>query len=657
MRSFHRIALAAAALALATVTCGDEVETAPATGVGGAGAGGGVSCPVELVYDPLAGSLDIFPDDFFTVDDAGPTGVRVHIVPGDNLTLAPEAQGFSLVFDDLSTLDGFGTTSALYLQFTAPLDASTLAPQELSAQSDASVLLVAMPAGAPAELVPYATEVVAEAMGDPRASLIVSPLVPLAPKTRHALVVTSALRAESGCIGASATMRELLTGIADEPQLMRLSPRYNELADALASLGVPVTLADLTGAVVFTTQHTTEDSETVASAIRAAAPPSYVSAGPCTDPGGDFLLCEGSFTADDYRVDGHHIDETDLTPQASYTLLVSSYLPKTGTPPFRTILFGHGLNGDRHQAEGLAELAAPGGYAVVAIDAVKHGEHPDQPTSGLPGASVIEFFGLSLGTNPIDGRKLRDNWRQSTYDKLQLIEMLQPGLDIDGDMTADVSTAELVYLGVSLGGIMAAELLAFTPEVEVALPTVPGARVVDIIKYGQTFEFVITLLAGMATDGQIARFFPLVQSIVDRGDAGAYVGHILGDRLPGFDAASPQLLMQMVLADDTVPNSTNLFFARGLGAPHVGDALLPIGVVPIAPALPVSGNIDAAHTAGVFQYDIVYQGMGPATEPATHGNVARNPVTQVQTLHFIDTYYSGGVSEIVDPYRVLGIKP
>jgi pimeloyl-ACP methyl ester carboxylesterase len=659
MRSLLAVCLAVALVPLALASCEDDVAVAnPATGGGGVGGVGGAAptCETELIYDPLAGAVDLFPDHFFTVDDATmPTGLRVHMVPGDNIVVEPDAERFNLIFDDLSTLDGFGTTAALLLQFTAPIDPSSLPDRASSATADSSVLLIAMPANGSPELLPFDTQLLEDSPGDPHTTLIVSPLAPLAPTTEHALVVTDAIRSDSGCVAPSPSMRAMLMGAATEPELLRVTEHYAAMGTAMESLGVASPVESLVAATVFTTQHTTEDSETIAAAIR-NKPVSYVSGGPCTDSGG-FLTCEGSFTADDYRVMGHHIDDSSLTPQATYSIPVVTYLPKTGTAPFRTIIFGHGLNGDRTQALGVAEFAAASGYAVVAIDAVKHGAHPDPATSGLPAAEALEFFGISLGEDPIDGRKLRDNWRQSTYDKLQLVEMLRPGVDIDGTVGADVGVDDLVYLGVSLGGVMAGEFLAFTPEVKVALPVVPGARVVDIIKDGSQFDVVISLLSGMATDGQIARFFPLLQTIVDRGDAGAYVGHIMSDRLAGFDSGRPQLLMQMVIDDDTVPNSTNLFFARGLGIAHVGDELLPIGVIAHEPTLPVVGNIEANVTAGVFQYDIVFDGTGPATEPATHGNVGRNPISQEQTLHFLESYFNNGVSEIIDPYRTLGVKP
>jgi hypothetical protein len=132
-----------------------------------------------------------------------------------------------------------------------------------------------------------------------------------------------------------------------------------------------------------------------------------------------------------------------------------------------------------------------------------------------------------------------------------------------------------------------------------------------------------------------------------------YTRHIAAERLPGFDEATPQVLVQMVLEDDTVPNSANAFFARGVGAPLLGDELLPIGGVPLQPELPTVGNLDRAHTWGLFQFDI----MDAEGTMASHGGIARSIVAQTQITRFVTSQLDAGVSEIIDPYRELDIKP
>ena len=61
-------------------------------------------------------------------------------------------------------------------------------------------------------------------------------------------------------------------------------------------------------------------------------------------------------------------------------------------------------------------------------------------------------------------------------------------------------------------------------------------------------------------------------------------------------------------------------------------------------ALFLGATVTSTHTAGVFQYDVVWEGNGPATKMATHGNVAANPVAITQTLRFIESYYSAQIA-------------
>lgn len=623
------------------------------------------TCAYEMRYDLARKSPEAFPDDMWTVaDSSSPTGLRPHLVDGENLALPASEKGFAKIFRDLSTLDGFGTTAPLYVTLAKPLDAASLPPSgDGSVEAGASVVLVRLDSTTP-ELVAFEWEQVQERFDDETTTLLLRPMVPLAPRARYAVAVTNRLRAtDGGCFAPSTTMSALLAGTEASEAGARLAPAYAGLVEKLVALGTIASARELAGAVVVTTGSTWQTSAAIAADVRTRHP-TYTGAG-CVDPGAatPYLVCRGSFDAVDYRKDGAYVDDAAPTShQTSYALPLVAYVPKAGTPPFKTFVYGHGLGGDKTQGERLAELAAPKGYATIAVDACEHGEHPGNHPYPLPSAGdtlnrALSFFGLALSGDMIDALRLRDNWRQSTYDKLQLVELMRPGLDLTGDGTPDVGVDGLVYLGVSLGGIMAAELSALSTDLHVTIPVVPGARVGYIIRDSQQFAIVITLFKGSASDGEVARFFPLLQTVIDAGDAGAYAGHVVRDRLAGAGARVPQTLMQMVIDDDTVPNTTNRFFARALGAPHVGDELQKIGTIAHEAALPVSGNVDAAHTAGVFQYDVVFDGDGPATRKATHSNVAANPLTITQTLHFVETYFSTGVSEIVDPYRTLGVKP
>lgn len=634
----------------------------------------------KLLYAPDKGDLDAFPDDYFTIDDpTSATGLKVQLEPGKDVALVDAVVPFKRVFTALSTLDGFGTTAGQVLLVEAPIDSKTL-PVSGDGSGHVGATLVLVDLDQPDDKKAFRdvqVRTVHEIDGQTgQMSLLVLPMQPLRPRTRYGLALTTrVLDTKGGCFAPSAAMQQVLANTATQPRLARAAQRVQPFIERLKAAKTIAHAGELTAAVVFTTQSTWHDSAVIAHAIRKGkntwqpvpvAKPA-VPDGNCVVVPGKYRACEGQFEADDFRIEGHHIDPELLKSHANYTLPVTVWLPLESTdttqpaPPYPTVIFGHGLGGEREQAAQLAALACPKGYAVVAIDAVRHGQHPSN--GGVKPAKllgILTFFGISTNLDdPLDPLALRDNWRQSSYDKLQLVEMLRPGVDVDGKGANDVGIGQLVYLGVSLGGIMSAEFLAFSPEVQVAVPIVPGARVFDIVQDSVTFAPVIALMRGQATDGQVARFFPVMQTTIDRGDAGVYAQHVAQNRLPGFDQARPQVLMQMVLEDDTVPNSTNLFFARSLGLPHLGTELLKVGSVAHGIKLPAKGNLDATHSGGVFQFDVVWEGSGPKTKVATHGNVAANPVAIAQSLHFIETGLAGGkggVAEVLDPYVVLGVK-
>ncbi|MEM6991030.1 MAG: hypothetical protein AAF721_11045 [Myxococcota bacterium] len=657
--------------------CGDDIPSAGDLGGTGLPSGGGTAqttgdgpgeaddaetgepapafCEgmTEVLYDPLAGGLDAYPDDFYSVDADTPTGMRVDMRLGENVILSETAAGFDTVFTQASTLDGWGTTGSQVLRLSGAVDAATL-PPALNAEPapEDGLVLVDIDAD-PAVLVPFEVEVVAEDVGQPESTLVLSPLRPLAPMHRYAFALTQAVAdTDGGCVAPSAATRELLTGEPGDPELSRIVPRIDDATEALRSLGVIDAVESLSVLVVFTTQHTVEDSAAVATAIGAAAPPTYTEVAPCqdTDPVGDYVICEASYDADDYT-DESGVVSDEFVAQSSYTIPITVYLPSTGEAPFPTLIYGHGLGGTRDQAEALAEFAAPEGLAVVTLPAPSHGAHPDTTEFN----DVLDFFGLSFDlADPLDALVLRDNFRQATFDKLQLLQMLLAGVDVDGDGTVDLDPASLHYLGVSLGGIMGPEFLAFAPDVRSGTLIVPGARVTSIVRAGEDFAGVIGIFAAMATNGEIARFFPVVQGVIDRGDGGVYAPFVARERLSGFDASTPQILVAMVIGDTTVPNVSNAFYTRALGVPHVGEVLYDVAAETVE-ALPVAENFQGV-TAGMFQYDVVDIDGGPRTQPASHGNVARSLVSQTQILHFLRTWLEDGVAEIIDPYEALGIE-
>src|SRR5205814_5915402 len=68
----------------------------------------------------------------------------------------------------------------------------------------------------------------------------------------------------------------------------------------------------------------------------------------------------------------------------------------------------------------------------------------------------------------------RDGQRQTVADLMQLVRVIEVGMDVSGDGLADLDPSRIYYLGQSLGGIYGTEFLAVEPSVHVGALNVAG---------------------------------------------------------------------------------------------------------------------------------------------------------------------------------------
>jgi len=579
-------------------------------------------------YDPLT-EITTFPDDLHTVDDGTtPTGLAVDIQPeAEEVLRASLPEGFNVV-DGLESLDGFGTTAAIVLRFTAPLDTSTL-------DTD-TARLVALDGDATP--LPFEVE-----WTDGGATAIVYPSFPLEPKRLHGFVATRGLLdAEGEPVWAAPTLHALLQGESTEPRLVRLHDRYSSLLDAVDDLA---TAEEVATATVFTTQSLHEEDLAVA-AVLAEAEPEVRADGPC-EVQGTVDLCPAVLVADDFLDEAQHFRlDPGAVPEAqrSYELPLDVYLPVDAPEnPLPVIVYGHGLGGDRGEGKGFARQVADLGLAVVSLDAPSHNDHPTNPDS-YELYWIFQFFGLGLeGT--LDVLQMRDHWRQAAWDKLQLVAAIRAGVDLDGDGTPELDGERIYYSGHSLGGIMGAHLLALDPQLIHAELSVPGGRVGDIVYRGEIFAPLVAVMSPEGTqEGDVARFFPLMQAAIERGDAANWAPLVLdGER---------DVLMTMVIDDGIIPNECNRMLARAFGVHHAPPFLQEVSGLERIDSLPVSGNVDG-RTAVLYQYDEKLQ--DGELQPADHEDAQDNDLGDAQLHHWWTTVLDQGLGEVVDPYEELGL--
>lgn len=311
---------------------------------------------------------------------------------------------------------------------------------------------------------------------------------------------------------------------------------------------------------------------------------------------------------------------TRLAPSPAYndvipflmTLPTPALAPPGGAP---VVIVQHGLSRWRGDALAIATTLASKGLAMIAIDAIYHGGRvvclsnadcatgvtctQPPPVNGQPqagtcaGAYLAAAGATALPGSPdllpdpsLPSRDFinlqnpfaqRDNYRQHTLDLFQLVRVIRDAtaaglsakINANGTL-APINSAQIGYLGQSLGAIMGASFLALSPSVNLGVLNVGGGDLVDIFTDPNS-----SLSAGAAaqlgvTPGTPA-YFSLLENfrwIIDPADPinlARYVRNPDPARMPTRTAA--RVILQEAGMDKVIGNPFTLALGRELGLP------------------------------------------------------------------------------------------
>lgn len=586
-------------------------------------------------YDPFkADELLLFPDDIYTVlDPDSPTGVRVNLDEESAPWVAEVPTLLRSVVTDAQVLSGFGSNAAVVLRFDAPV---TSWPRSAEGSQTSPALYFLDLSTSPPTRVPYEV-----AVGDDGLDAMVWPLRPLTLGAQHALILTNAQRADDGqCVRPSEATRALLLG-ADAQTNDRAARAATAWTAALEAMRIsPQTVSAIT---TFTVHDDLGPLVAAADDIRAQAPAEW---GETTcEAWREGLRCETSVKTRDYRAEGYI---RDGAPHGSWTLPTTVWLPP-GPGPFPVLYFGHGLNDSRGSGQSVANVVGPLGIAVIATDALGHGDHPTYPeNSPLP---ALDFLGIDLSSLSLQTLRLRGNFNQTNLDRLQVLHTALAHTDVNGDGAADFDPERVAYWGISLGGMLGSGFAALSADLDVAILSVAGGRLLTFATdTEQVASAMPALIQVIGSKALFERLLAVAQCLVDPADPATMAATILSGTL--HEGTGPSVLFPVALRDETVPPATGRALARALGAPQVGEVFDPVAVIPLGEA-PVLGNAGSeTQTAAYMQFDRVTR--GGTQVPATHGNMPLSLEAKEQAVHFFQSWLETGVPEIIDPYFVLG---
>ncbi|MFT5584715.1 MAG: dienelactone hydrolase [Cognaticolwellia sp.] len=579
-----------------------------------------VFCQGDVGFDYAPDvQLSVFPDDHYSVlDSSTVTGRRVAISRQDTDAVADFPENYQNWLEDLSTLDGFGLSSGIFLGFD-----TEIAPLE---ELDIGLWVMGeTPQSWPHDL----------STTDGGRTLMLHPTRAL-PSAAEILVLLRNAPDDAQCVAPGPVLSDLLDPLGRQVDESAHSLRVHR---ALEKLEVPP--EQVAALTLFTTQSAHDQSLAIAQDIRARGPEMRDISCQVQTWG---QLCEASLEAWDYRVDGV-VPPGEIQARSAYTLPVTLWIPQ-GEGPFPVVICGHGLGGGREQCDAIQPSVAQSQIAVVAIDAVEHGDHPARTEPPLAILDKLMIFALQISPPGLAGLVMRDNFRQSAWDKLHLVLALQQTVDLDGDGVGDLDGGHLGYAGVSLGAIMGPELLALAPEIQAGWLAVGGARVTQIIHDGPEFAPLIELMTppGMQ-EGEVDRAFPLLQTLMDPGEPAIWAARVQLER--SDEGSAPDIYLGAVLDDQIVPNSTNALMAQAFQAPGVGQEHFAVTGVDFTPGS-VSGNGPGGATLGFVQYDQVFR--NGQWEDADHSHLHDSEQGLEALLAFFeDALFLQQAATIIDP--------
>ncbi len=282
------------------------------------------------------------------------------------------------------------------------------------------------------------------------------------------------------------------------------------------------------------------------------------------------LVYNGRFQSPDLATASAEEPGTTTVP----FVLVTPNSDACGTGPYATTVFQHGINRSKEDAFALANALASTCVATLAIDAAYHGDRtPDGYESG-------ELFFTS---NMLMDRL---NLYQAAVDLWETFDLIDEGLDLDGDEEADLDADATRFVSHSLGSIIGSVFLSQDDRPDRILLSSPSSQLAAVLDASQ-LDSVAGLLEGFGYVPGTADYYVflnLVQWLMDPTDA-AYTG--VGDN------GAYKVAVVFASGDPVVTDKTSLTFASA------ADLMDEDGPTVVDPA---SANPLRPTGAGVYQY-------------------------------------------------------
>jgi hypothetical protein len=634
--------------------------------------------PSSPTTAPIVSGWHLSPTTFWlSVDPSTPTGYRVALsVPSG------EADVVFLYFalmHETSALDGFSPVGGIVIKLSAAPDTASLplTPQA-SLEPSATLRLFDVTPGSDTlgQRIPFQLSAVSRMLEGQEIDhcLVLYPSIPLSPKGRYAMVVTTDARTEDGRPYAPSSSMASVLGPEQQGEAPELTKARDLLADGvldvLADEGVvspPVRASDI--ALIFRISvRSTDDIPltplSMKEQILSGPPPSYAVDSISPGSGDVAAVVRGTWQAPNWRESEYFISrDEEGNPQITGSLSVPFVLalPRAAeTGPVPVVMFQHGSPGsaDDIALEPRLTLAEPGFAAIGFTDTLNR-----EVGQGLDYQNTVLFQTLILE------RRFPDFAMQTYGDQMAFLRVIQQlgSLDVvplpDGDGVPDLDLeAPLTYLGISQGSVHGSAFLTYAPEIKAAVLVAGAQRQAEAYFNGGTFIDVfpsnLAALLPNATPTDYWVGLSIFQMIFDHQDPHQHAAFLYRNRLEvGGTTRKASVLLQEGVGDTLIPSNVTRSLAWTFGPiPQLEPVWDPTPILEPMTG-PVAGNIDPGTTAAFYQ--LVAAGVpgipptpGCEHEPEGHYCAQDAPAAQLQRVLFLRSAIEDAVPTITDPLSV-----
>jgi len=614
---------------------------------------GDTSLPMKNNCNPLGfeNCMVPWPSGVFEVDDASSmTGKRLAIPMGtlptnfDDVTIDPTAWNLA---------DGFSPAAPMVMAFPGGASAEGLPPADnmtVSTQPDSPTFILDMTTGQP---VPHFAEIDMQADSTPDSqALFLRPAARLTPGHHYAVAITNKVKARDGGDlpippGFKALVNKQHT---DHPLLEANRERLGEVLDALDTAGFPrdelVVAWDFTVASDEFLRRDMSAARDRALAALANHPQAFTITTdmPVTDTSGTFRRISGTFETPLFLTNGGGTApgtviarDGDGLPavQGFYNVPFNAIVPdcaKTATQPVGMVIYGHGLMGSSNEATGGVQKATAAELCMVFIG------------TDMRGMSSIDVPAVARALN--DGThsdEVMEVLEQGLVNEIALVHAMRTtmatGLFIDAanNNKVLVDPTQVYYYGLSQGAIFGTPFMAWEPTVTKAVLGVGAANYSMLLDRSADWPTYRTILAGSYADPlDDTLIISLMQMRWDKTEGSGIVDTVLAGTPQ--NVPPKQILMEIALSDEQVPNIGSYWEARSMNIPVLGPTPttpwgLSVQQSPLASGsalVIMDGGAPAAPTTNI---------PAPKVDPSMH-DLTR---TQAATRRQIKDFYTTGM--------------